>query len=567
MKKITISLLTMCLILGTLTAGYTQDADPDPLQASDINADGIIDILDLTLIAAHFGKTPAADLALNPDVNDDGLINILDLTLVASHFGKTVPIPVVVSTPEFVVANPAIGSQLAIDNTITVAFGNPPEDVNVSAGVATVTDKIVEIKGPFTPGQLALTITWTGGTQTLTYTVRVPDTEAPQITSGTVTDSVTDVDPEVINSNAQIVVEFNEPVSGNIALQTESGDDVGWLGSVSGNKAVLELVKGKEISHALTYVIKGKVRDAAGNATDLSITFMTLPPPVAFVSAAPGTGSQLAVDDTITLTFDNVPDDVTVSTGTATIADTIVTIAGPFEPGDLALSVTWADGTQTLNYTVRSPVAFVRANPASGATLDSDDTITLTFDERPRDVEMNTDRARTTGKTVRISGPFDPGDLALTITWADGSETLNYIVRTPDTDAPKITSSTVADGKKDVDPEQVNSSRRLEITFNEPVSGNIELQTESGVDVGWISSISGNKARLTLAAGKEIDNETTYVIKGKVSDAAGNSTDLNIRFTTASKTFDTLFEVTDATFDSLVLNSELPIMVEFYTDW
>ena len=64
-------------------------------------------------------------------------------------------------------------------------------------------------------------------------------------------------------------------MTGNIALQTEGGDDVGWLGKVEGNKGTLELVKGRELENETTYVIRGKVSDAAGNSTDVSVTFVT----------------------------------------------------------------------------------------------------------------------------------------------------------------------------------------------------------------------------------------------------------------------------------------------------
>ncbi len=47
-----------------------------------MNADGVINILDLTFVAAHFGGTNA-----EADVNGDGTVNILDLTLVAQNFG------------------------------------------------------------------------------------------------------------------------------------------------------------------------------------------------------------------------------------------------------------------------------------------------------------------------------------------------------------------------------------------------------------------------------------------------------------------------------------------------
>ena len=372
MRKTIFLFLTTCLIFTNLTVGYTQDADLDTLRASDVNADGVINILDLTLVAAHFGTTPTADQTPNPDVNGDGTVNILDLTLVASHLGKTVRPPVA-----FVSVNPTIDSQLTVDDTITLTFDNMPEDVTVSAGVAIVTDKTVEIMGPFDPGALALTVTWADGTRTLSYTIR---------------------------------------------------------------------------------------------------------PLAAFVSANPAINSELAVDDTITLTFDNPPEDVTVSTGIATVTD----------------------------------------------------------------------------KTVEITGPFDPRALALTVTWADGVQTLNYTVRVPDTEAPKITSGSVNDGDKDVDPEALNSGGRIEVEFSEEVTGNIALQTVAGADAGWLGKIAGKKGTLELVKGKELDNEIIYVIAGKIEDAAGNSTDINIRFTTASKTSGIPFEVTDATFNTLVLGSEIP---------
>ena len=487
MRKIPFLFLTTCLILTNLTVGYTQDADIDALRASDVNADGVINIFDLTIVAAQFGTAPAADQPLNADVNGDGTVNIFDLTRVASHFGKTVPIRPPVA---FISANPAIDSQLEVDDTITLTFDNTPEDITVNRGDVTTTETTVTIAGPFDPGSLVLTVTWADGTQTLNYTVRIPDTEAPHVISGTLSDGDTDVAPGAINNSGQIVVEFNEAVSGSIALQTESGADAGWLGKVDGNTATLQLISGKEIDNGTIYVIAGKVRDAAGNETELSITFTTIRPPIAFVSADPAANSQLEADDTITLTFDNPPEDVTVNRGAARII----------------------------------------------------------------------------GKRVRITGPFDPGRLALTVVWADGSQTLNYTVRVPDTDAPRITSTSVNNGAKDVDPEAFNRRGRIEVEFSEEVTGNVVLRTAAGADVGWRGKVDGKKATLELVRGTELGNDVTYVITGKVSDAAGNSTDINIRFTTAPKTFETLFEVTDATFNSRVLESEVPVLLEYVKD-
>ena len=47
----------------------------------DVNADGIVNILDLVAVANGFGKNA-------PDVNDDGVVNVLDLVQVANVFGQ-----------------------------------------------------------------------------------------------------------------------------------------------------------------------------------------------------------------------------------------------------------------------------------------------------------------------------------------------------------------------------------------------------------------------------------------------------------------------------------------------
>ena len=76
--------------------------------------------------------------------------------------------------------------------------------------------------------------------------------------------------------------------------------------------------------------------------------------PANFVSATPP-GGKIATNSRITINFDNTPFDVTVSAGTVTVVGKTATIAGPFPPGPLALTITWADGTQALNYTITGP--------------------------------------------------------------------------------------------------------------------------------------------------------------------------------------------------------------------
>ena len=158
---------------------------------------------------------------------------------------------------------------------IEVRFDKPPIDIVVNVGTVTVADRTATITGPFTPGPLELRISWAGGSYTLGYIVHSPCCEAPAVTGGTVKDGATDVDPEVINSDGKIVIEFSMDVTGYVTLQTEDKQNVGWIGKIEGNKATLELVKGKEIANETTYVIRGQVSDPKGNAADFSVTFAT----------------------------------------------------------------------------------------------------------------------------------------------------------------------------------------------------------------------------------------------------------------------------------------------------
>ena len=99
MKKCICLLLTVCLFS---MVSAQEETEYDSLLASDVNADGIINILDLVFVASHFGETaPAEDQAPNADVNGDGDVNILDLTLIASHFGKYSGVPLEITDKIF----------------------------------------------------------------------------------------------------------------------------------------------------------------------------------------------------------------------------------------------------------------------------------------------------------------------------------------------------------------------------------------------------------------------------------------------------------------------------------
>ncbi|WMW25423.1 dockerin type I domain-containing protein [Methanolobus sediminis] len=55
----------------------------------DVNEDGIVNVLDITLVGQNYGKTYTTDLP-RWDVNQDGTVNIQDLSIVSGHFGETV---------------------------------------------------------------------------------------------------------------------------------------------------------------------------------------------------------------------------------------------------------------------------------------------------------------------------------------------------------------------------------------------------------------------------------------------------------------------------------------------
>ncbi len=67
--------------------------------------------------------------------------------------------------------DPSDGSTISTDATITVSFNRTPQNLTVSPGKSTTSDKIVTITGPFTLGKLDVEVTWEGGSRRLTFTV------------------------------------------------------------------------------------------------------------------------------------------------------------------------------------------------------------------------------------------------------------------------------------------------------------------------------------------------------------------------------------------------------------
>ena len=97
--------------------------------------------------------------------------------------------------------------------------------------------------------------------------------------------------------------------------------------------------------------------EAPESIEETPVTEPTPPPvPVAVIAVEPPSGSRISPDTIIDVTFDGVPADLTVSPGELSISDANATITGPFMAGTLNLNLIWADGIETVIYTVEEPV-------------------------------------------------------------------------------------------------------------------------------------------------------------------------------------------------------------------
>ncbi|MDA0524644.1 disaggregatase related repeat-containing protein [Methanococcoides alaskense] len=82
------------VVTSEVTDGYLADSESFTIKVNaaypraDVNEDGIVNILDITLVGQNIGSSAESDPRC--DVNQDGLINILDLTAVAQNFGDIV---------------------------------------------------------------------------------------------------------------------------------------------------------------------------------------------------------------------------------------------------------------------------------------------------------------------------------------------------------------------------------------------------------------------------------------------------------------------------------------------
>ena len=398
-------------------------------------------------------------------------------------------------------AAPVAGSTIESEATLTLRFDGTPENVKVNTGTARISGNTVTLTGPFTPGPLDLRVTWTDGSQTLQYTVRKPVAYV----------STNPIAGSIIKTNTTLTLRFDgtpTDVNVNNGTATTAGNTVIIIGPFTPGALTLQ-VRWRDGSRTLRYTVQKSI---------------------VYVSVNPRTGSTIEPDATLTLRFDGTPEDLSSNKGTAKVAGNTITITGPFTPGALVLQITWRDGKQTFNYTVRKPVTFVSVSPKAGTIIETDTPLTLQFDGTPQNLHLNKGTANITGDTVTVSGPFAPGKLRLELTWDDGTQTLNYTVQTVVTlisASPKAGSTIETDTpisvRFDDTPKNVRVSTgttktagsiitvsgpfvpgalRLEITWD---SGQKTLAYTVLVPVG-ITSVTPN-------VGSTIETDTTIVLK------------------------------------------------------
>ena len=238
----------------------------------------------------------------------------------------------------FVSVSPREGSAISADAALTIRFDGTPQNVSVNTGKAQMAGSTVTLTGPFPAGALRIEVTWRDGKQTLRYTVRKEDPEEPPV--------------EVVDPSAHLVSVSPRAGSSittdeNLTLRFDSPPED------------IHVSKGTPKTNGNTVTITGPFDPGAlrvevtwrdGKQT-LQYTVQKL---VTLVSVSPRVGSTIEADATLTLRFDSTPENVRVNTGTVKTNGNTVTIMGPFSPRALRVEVTWRDGTQTLQYTVRN---------------------------------------------------------------------------------------------------------------------------------------------------------------------------------------------------------------------
>lgn len=177
---------------------------------------------------------------------------------------------------------PADGSEVPANTSITVTFDNAPEEgsVTIAGQAATLAGKKATIDNAgLSEGSQTVSIAWTStngeaGSHSVTYTVLPEDTTPPELTGGNVEDGGSGYSPDELNADG-IALDFSEEIDSASLVMMQAGTELNWRFSPDGNAVIGTPLPGADVGFETEYTIEGTVSDAAGNETEVSITFTT----------------------------------------------------------------------------------------------------------------------------------------------------------------------------------------------------------------------------------------------------------------------------------------------------
>lgn len=88
-KKLIYGLLFFAVTLGSFVSLSQAKASAQTELPGDINSDGVVNIMDVSILLANYSKTRAQASNPNADVNNDNVINIFDVSILLGNYGKT----------------------------------------------------------------------------------------------------------------------------------------------------------------------------------------------------------------------------------------------------------------------------------------------------------------------------------------------------------------------------------------------------------------------------------------------------------------------------------------------
>ena len=122
----------------------TPDPEVDDYNYTDVNNDGVVNIIDLVLVAVRYGETIVGNPFPNPDVNQDGIVDINDIILVTEDMPPVAPAapsrftdidfqPAYTALPDAIVDKAFAVLEMLFGSTLptkTLLLGNYPNPFN-----------------------------------------------------------------------------------------------------------------------------------------------------------------------------------------------------------------------------------------------------------------------------------------------------------------------------------------------------------------------------------------------------------------------------------------------------